>query len=94
MMVTMMMAMAEMVTEMATAMAMATAMMLPLPPSVTQSMKTTAALQGRRLDNGDWTTAIGRRQWDDNNVMAMGGQKLAECLQVLHHPSKAIINYC
>jgi hypothetical protein len=37
-------------------------------------------------------TGIGQQQWDDNNVMAMGGQQLAECLQVLRHPSKATIN--
>jgi hypothetical protein len=36
--------------------------------------------------------AIGEGQWGDDNVMVMGGQQHAECLQVLHHPSKATIN--
>jgi hypothetical protein len=35
---------------------------------------------------------IGQQQWDDINVMAMGGQQHAEYLQVLRHPSKATIN--
>jgi hypothetical protein len=75
-------AMAETVTGMAKATATATAMMPPPPPLATLSMKTTAVLQGWRLDGSDWTTT----------VMAMGGQQLAECLQVLRHPSKATIN--
>jgi hypothetical protein len=35
---------------------------------------------------------IGQQQWDYDNVMAMGDQQHAECLQVLRHPSKATIN--
>jgi hypothetical protein len=66
MMVTMTMAMAETVTGMATATATATAMMPPLPPSETLSMKTTAALWGWQLDNGNWTTAMGQQQCDGN----------------------------
>ncbi len=58
------MAMAETVMGMATAMATATAMMPPPPPSATLSMKMTAALRGRKLDDGDWTTTMGRRQCD------------------------------
>jgi hypothetical protein len=38
--------------------------------------------------------AIGQQQWDNNNVVAMGSQQHAECLQVLRHPSKATINQC
>jgi hypothetical protein len=37
-------------------------------------------------------TAIGQQQWDDNNVMAIGDQQHAECLQVLRQPSQATIN--
>jgi hypothetical protein len=62
--VTTAMAMAETVTGMATATATATAMMPPPPLSATLSMKTTAALRGRRFDDGDWTTTMGRRQCD------------------------------
>jgi hypothetical protein len=36
--------------------------------------------------------AIGQRQWDNIDEMAMGGQQHAERVQVLHHPSKATIN--
>jgi hypothetical protein len=62
--VTTSMAMVETVTGMATATATATAMM-PLPlPTATLSMKLTVALRGRRLDDGDWTTTMGRRQCD------------------------------
>ncbi len=39
-------------------------------------------------------TAIGRQQWDNDDVMAMGGQHHAECLQVLCHPLEATINQC
>ncbi len=58
------MAMAETVMGMATVTATATAMMPLPPPLATLSMKTTAALQGRRLDDGDWTTTMGRQQCD------------------------------
>jgi hypothetical protein len=60
------MAMVETVTGMVMAMAMATAMMPPPLPLVTLSMKTTAALQGWRLDDGNWTTTMGRQQCDGN----------------------------
>jgi hypothetical protein len=36
--------------------------------------------------------AIGQGQWENNDVVVMDGQQHAECLQVLHHPSKATIN--
>jgi hypothetical protein len=51
--VTTAMAMAEMVTGMVTATATATAMMMPPPLSATLSMKTTAVLRGRQLDDGN-----------------------------------------
>jgi hypothetical protein len=56
--VTTAMAMAETVTGMAMATAMATAMMLPLLPSATLTMKTTVALQGRRLDDNNGMTTM------------------------------------
>jgi hypothetical protein len=56
---TAMTAMAEMATEMAMATAAATAMMPLPPPLATLSMKTAAALQGRRLDDGNWMTMMG-----------------------------------
>jgi hypothetical protein len=41
-----------------------------------------------QFEEDDWTTAIGRQQWDDDNEMAMDGQQHAECGQVLRHPPK------
>jgi hypothetical protein len=90
MMVTM--AMLEMAMGNAMATETAIAMMLPPPLLVTLLMTMTAAIQGRQLDDGNWTTTMGQQQWEDGNVMAMGGQRHAECLQVLRHPSKATIN--
>jgi hypothetical protein len=40
----------------------------------------------------NWTMVIWWQWWDDYNVMTMGGQWHAECLQVLRHPSMAKIN--
>jgi hypothetical protein len=37
---------------------------------------------------------MGRQQWDDNDVMAMSGQRHAECLQVLRHLLEATISQC
>jgi hypothetical protein len=53
-----------MAAAMATAMAMetATAMMPPPPLTATMFMKTMAAFRGWQLDNGNWTTTMGRRQ--------------------------------
>jgi hypothetical protein len=48
--------------EMATATAMAVAIMLLLPPMATMSMRTTAAIQGHRLYDGNLTTMMGQRQ--------------------------------
>jgi hypothetical protein len=50
-------------TAVAMAMAMATAMAMMPPPLLTETMrmKTMAAFRGRRLNNVDWTTTIGRR---------------------------------
>jgi hypothetical protein len=46
----------------------------------------------RRFEDGNWVTAIGQRWWDSNDVVTMGGQRHAERLQVLRHPSKSTIN--
>ncbi len=54
------MAMAETVTRMGMKTAMATAMLPPPPPLATLPMKTTAALQGWQLDDGNWTTTMGQ----------------------------------
>ncbi len=59
-MMTAMMAMVE------TTMATATAMMPMLLPTATMSMTTTVAIQGRQLDNGDWTTMMGQQLCDGN----------------------------
>jgi hypothetical protein len=48
--------------------------------------------QQRHFEDGNRATAIGQQQWDDNNVMAMGGQQHAERLQVLCLQSKATVN--
>jgi hypothetical protein len=59
-----MMGMAEMVMvmEMVTVMATATAIMLPPPPMARMLIKTMAAIQGQRLDNGNWMTMMGQQQ--------------------------------
>jgi hypothetical protein len=46
----------------------------------------------RQFEDSNCATAIVQQWWDSNNVMTMGGQRNAECLQVLRHPSKATIN--
>jgi hypothetical protein len=46
----------------------------------------------QQFEDGNWATAIGRQRWNSNNVMMMGCQQHAECLQVLRHSSKATIN--
>jgi hypothetical protein len=53
-------AMAE--RAMVMAMAKVMAMMLPPPPMPTMSMATTAAIQGQRLNDGNWTTTMGQQQ--------------------------------
>jgi len=47
-------------------------------------------------DIDDGTTAMRwqRGRMDDNDVMAMGGQRLAEDSQALQHPSESTINFC
>ena len=45
-------------------------------------------------DNGKTTIQWPRGQLDKNDAMAMGGQRQAECLHGLCHPSEAIINLC
>ncbi len=57
-----------MVTLMATA--MATAMMLPPPPMAMMLMKTTAAIRGWQLGNGNWMMTMGWWQWDGNRQPA------------------------
>jgi hypothetical protein len=54
-------AMAETATAMARA--KATEMMLPPPPIQMMSMTTTAAIQGWRLDDGNWTTTMGQQRY-------------------------------
>jgi hypothetical protein len=57
---TVMAAMAETATATATVMAMAMVMMPPPPPMATMLMKMTVAIQGQRLDDGNWTTIMGQ----------------------------------
>ncbi len=60
-------AMAKTATAMVTAKVMV--MMLPLPPMSTTLMTTMAAIQGRQLDDGNWTMNI-RQQRYASTMMA------------------------
>ena len=51
------------------------------------------------VKDGDNDNGMARMQWrqqqrDNNNLMAMGSQRGAECLRDLCQPSKATINLC
>ncbi len=46
------------------------------------------------VDDGMMTMRWRRGQMDDDDAMAMGGQRHAECSQAPRHPSEATINLC
>jgi hypothetical protein len=56
--------------ETATEAAMATAMMPPLPSTATMSMRTTAVIQGRQLDDGNLMMTMGNGDGDGNDAAA------------------------